>query len=60
MEEIEKMGRYYTAMLKTICGTDYDKIKAASLAVSAEQYACDCLVGRCKNNRPTKKQKETH
>jgi|GEM_PF-6716163 len=40
MEAIEKMGRYYTAMLKTICGDDYDKIQAAS--DKASQHRSDC------------------
>ncbi|MFT3794650.1 hypothetical protein [Flavobacterium sp.] len=62
MEKIQKMGRYYTAMLKTICGTDYDKIKAASLAASVEQdqYDPECLGSFCENKPPLKKQTENH
>lgn len=37
MEKIQKMSRYYTATLKTICGADYDKVQAASLAIAEEQ-----------------------
>lgn len=44
MENIEKIGQYYTHMLKTICGADYEKVQAASQAASVENDGfCDDL-----------------
>jgi hypothetical protein len=39
MEEVEQMGQYYTAMLKTICGNDYDKVQAASHIAEAQYWS---------------------
>lgn len=50
MENIEKMRRYYTAMLRSICGDDYEKVQAASqTALIEHEEFCDDIFGFCES-----------